>query len=323
MEIILTKSQVDSLIPQEHEDFVIAWKNKNNSYPRFRQLQQSGQRVSDTLPTHPKSNMTTKEYVDKHLGKFLKLIVAKLANQYGETLEKKRGTKSFVSKDAKQLLRSELEVLTYNIFVLEGVENEIEVDSKRFKDSCGGKEPDFVWENRKIIIEVAGMESDEYKNKLQDAEKCFENLGYTVYVIDARKFEKQGKYVSYYKYLCDLLGFEPKQEVINEPYKYLGYTELSREEKQKYIDDNINAFPVTPTQRYKLNKYINQLYGIGKKEYKRRLGMKRYSSSVDKEEIKKFKSQNPMMSNQEIANHFGISKNTVQQATTGMEGRKR
>lgn len=324
MEIILTKSQVESLIPQEHEDFVIAWKKEKKSFPKFRTLQQSGERVGQTLPTHPMAKMTTKEYVDKYLGKFLQLIVAKLANEMGVSLlDSKRGLRQYVSTDAKKILRSELEILTYNIFVLENVADEIEVDSKRFKKLCGGKEPDFVWENRKIIIEVAGMEGEDYWEKLNFAEDCFRKLGYTVYVIDARKFEKQKKYVLYYKYLCELLGFEVKQEVIDSPYKYLGYTEPTKEHKEKYIKDNIDKIPYTSEQRYKLNQYLNQLYGYGVKEYKKRQGMKRFRHSVDKNEIIQFKKQNPQMSNSEIANHFGISKNTVQQATIGLPGRKR
>lgn len=117
MKIILTPNQVENLIPQEDEDFVIPWRNKNGSFPGFRQLQQSGQRVGSTLSTHSKSNTTTKEYVDKHLGKFLNLIVGKLSNEMGISLsDRKRGTRKYVSKDAKKILRSELEILTYNIF---------------------------------------------------------------------------------------------------------------------------------------------------------------------------------------------------------------
>jgi len=322
MKIILTPNQVENLIPQEDEDFVIAWREKNGSFPGFRQLQQSGQRVESTLSTHPKSNMTTKEYVDKHLGKFLNLIVAKLSNEMGISLsDKKRGARRYVSKDAKKILRSELEVLTYNIFVIENIANQIEVDSKRFKNICQGKEPDFVWENKKIIIEVAGMEGEDYWKKLNFAEDCFKNLGYTVYVIDARKFEKQSKYIAYYKYLCQLLGFDVKQEVIDSPYKYLGYSEPTKNFKEKYIEDNINSIPYTLQQRYNLNKYLNQLYGYGIKEYKKRQGIKRFRHSVDKNEIIKFKKENPQMSNSKIADHFGLSKNTVQQLTTGLLAR--
>jgi hypothetical protein len=246
-----------------------------------------------------------------------------LSSKSEESFEKgPLGSRNYISIDGKHVLRSELEALTYNIFVLENLQDEIEVDSKRFQKSCN-KIPDFVWENKKIIIEVAGMEDEEYKNKLKNAEDCFKKLGYKIYVINARPFEKLGKYVNYYLYLCDLLGFEPKEEVIKSPYKYLGYKDVDREFRQKYIDNNIDKLPLNPTQRYTINKYLNQLYGYGVKEYKKRNEMKRYRISSDKKEIKKFKIEHPNLSNKEIADHFGVSKNTVQIITTGMEGLKR
>ncbi len=332
MIILINEEQLNFLFPKEDVDFVKAWKEKNGEYPKFRQLQQSGKikndqfiptKVGDIVPNHPKKDITTKTYVDRYLKKTLSYIVAKLKMESGELFTgRKRGEKSYVSQQGKALLRSELEVLTYNTFILEGIEDEIEIDSKKFKKTCGGKEPDFVWENKKIIIEVAGMEGEEYQNKLSNAKPCFESLGYTVHIINARNYEKQGKYVNYYIDLCNLLGFIPKQKVIEEPYKFLGYSELNKQQKQKYIDDNINSLPLSSSQTYKLNKYINQLYGYGIKEYKEKNQMKRFRTSIGKDEIKKYKLDNPKMSNQEIANYFGISKNTVQNATVGMSGLK-
>lgn len=333
MNILINEEQFNVLFPKEDIDFVKSWKEKNGEYPGFRQLQQSVKqinddefiptKVGDIVPDHPKKNITTKTYVDRYLGKTLSYIVAKLKNESGELFTgRKRGEKSYVSQKGKALLRSELEVLTYNTFILEGIEDEIEIDSRRFKETCGGKEPDFVWENKKIIIEVAGMEGEEYQSKLLNAKDCFESLGYTVHIINARNYEKQGKYVNYYIYLCDLLGFIPKQEVLKEPYKFLGYSNQTRQQKQMYIDDNINSLPLSSSQTYKLNKYINQLYGYGIKQYKEKNQMKRFRTSVGKDEIKKHKLENPGMSNQQIAKYFGISKNTVQNATVGMPGLK-
>ena len=323
MDVIVTKEQLDKNIPQEHIDFVKAWREQMSHYPKFRELQNDGRRVGDVLPTHPKKDLKLKTYVDSYLGKFLNYINADLIHKSGESIEKHvRGTKSYVTKDAKEILRSELELLTYNTFLLEGLIDEIEVDSRRFLDSCN-KIPDFVWENEKLVIEVAGMEDKQYFKKLKGAEKCFQKLGYKVIIIEARPFEKQSKYTSYYKYLCGLLGFDIRNEVIESPYKYLGYTEVDRKFKQKYIDENINKLPLTRKEHYYLNKYINQLYGYGVKEYKNKNLLKRFRHSVDKREILKFKEENPTMSNQEIANHFKVSKNTVQQATKGMIGLKR
>jgi very-short-patch-repair endonuclease len=320
MNIIITNEQLDKLIPLEDIEFVKKYKEQTGHYPKFRELQNNPAKVGDYIPTHSKKNIGLKRYVDKYLGKYLNYINSNLASKSEESFEKGPvGSRNYISIDGKHVLRSELEALTYNIFVLENLQDEIEVDSKIFLKSCN-KIPDFVWENKKIIIEVAGREDEGYKNKLEDAEDCFKKMGYKVYVINARAFEKQGKYVNYYLYLCDLLGFEPKQEVIESPYKYLGYKDVDRKFRQKYIDNNINKLPLNFTQQYTLNKYLNQLYGYGIKEYKKRNDMKRFRNSPDKKEIQQFKTEHPNLSNKEIADYFGVSKNTVQRITFGNEG---
>jgi ribosome-binding protein aMBF1 (putative translation factor) len=58
------------------------------------------------------------------------------------------------------------------------------------------------------------------------------------------------------------------------------------------------------------------------RQYKNKMGIPRYATSKSYQEIIDFKRENPQMSNQEIANHFGVSKNTIQTATSGMPGRK-
>lgn len=324
MRYIITEEQLDRLIPPEDIDFVKQYKKEMNRYPNWRGLQQMDLRVGDIMPNHSKKDLKVRTFMDNYLKKNLSSIVSKLSFESDEAIERgPLGSRNYVTIDGKKALRSELEALTYNIFALENLTNEIEIDSKRFKKDCGGKEPDFVWEKKKIIIEVAGMEDEEYKNKLEIAEDCFKRLKYTVYVINARPFEKQGKYVEYYSYVCKLLGFKPNQDVIESPYKYLGYKEVDREFRQNYIDDNINKLPLDRTQSYTLNKYINQLYGYGIKEYKIKNNLSRFRHSVDKNEIRKYKAKNPTMSNTEIANHFGVHKNTIQIATVGMEGRKK
>ena len=51
--------------------------------------------------------------------------------------------------------------------------------------------------------------------------------------------------------------------------------------------------------------------------------LENFPFTEDKNEIRKYKAKNPTMSNTEIANHFGVHKNTIQIATVGMEGRKK
>jgi hypothetical protein len=317
MDIIITDKQFDKLVPQEHIDFVKAWKQKTGKYPTWQVLKNSGEKVGDTLPTHPKSTIGTKAYVDNYMGKFLNGIVAKLSNESGESFTKVKGAKNYPTPDGKYMLRSELEASTYNIFWLEGLADELEVESKKLKTLCAGKEPDFVWEKRKIIIEIAGWKGPEYEEKLRNAEECFKNLGYTTFIIWDKDFYTGDRYVKYYKYLCSLMGFEPKEEVIKNPWKFLSVKELDRNEIQKFIDDNITKMPYSDLLYKKLTRYINQLYGMTLKEYKKAKGILFKTTSVDYTTIRKFKEDNPEMLAPQIAKHFGLDKKTVYRALTG------
>ena len=325
MNIIITDKQLNQLIFEEkfenvnyedHVKFIDAWKEKFKEYPNFRQLQQSGLKVGDILPSHPKSDITTKTYVDNYLKKDLSKIKAKYMSDSGDPVEQKYGEKNLPTLDGKHLLRSELEVLTYNTFFIHGVADEIEVDSRKLKSQCTGKEPDFIWENRKIIIEIAGWKGDSYEQKLKSAEECFNSLGYKTYVIWDKNFNIN-RYVKFYKFLCELLGFTPKQEVINDPFKFLPVTKLTTVEKQKIIDDNIDKMPYSSNLYQKLSRYINQLHGETIGEYKLKRGLKYYEGSVGSSEIKKFKEENPTLSYPEIAKRLGVSKNTVGRAIRG------
>jgi hypothetical protein len=325
MNIIITDKQLNQLIFEEkfenvnyddHVKFIDAWKEKFKEYPEFRKLQRSGLKVGDILPSHPKSDITTKTYVDNYLKKDLSKIIAIRTADSGDPVEQEYGKKILPTLDGKYLLRSELEVLTYNTFFIHGVADEIEVDSRKLKLECAGKEPDFIWENRKIIIEIAGWKGDSYEQKLKAAEECFNSLGYKTYVIWDKNFNIN-RYAKFYKFLCELLGFTPKQEVINNPFKFLPIIKLTPEKKQIYIDDNIGNIPYSSNLYRTLSKYINQLHGETIAEYKLKRGLPFYKGSVGSTEIKKFKEENPTLSYPEIAKRLGVSKNTVGRAIRG------
>lgn len=323
MDIIVTDDQMDRIIPKEDFEFVRRYRQIKKSYPSYRDLQQSEERVGDIYPEHSKRGIKLRTYVDDYLGKFLEYINIKLASETGDEYvgKKGRGKKVLLTRDEKQTLRSKLEILTYNVFEFEGVIDEIETDTRKFLKQCH-KQPDFLWENRKLIIEVAGMEGDDYHQKLDSGSECLRNLGYDVIVIDARSFEKKGKFVEYYKFLCEKLKFKVRQDVLNNFATFMGHKHLTREWMQKYIDNNINSQPLTRGQEWRLTQYLDQLYGVGIKEYKKQRGLPRFKKSIPINTIRDFKSKNPNMSNNQIALHFGIHKNTVQTATKGMEGRK-
>jgi hypothetical protein len=322
MEVVVTQDQLERLIPQEDIEFVRKFREKFGNYPTFRGLQQGNHTVGEVHPTHSKKDLKWRSYVDG-LGKLFTQIVMLVSKEKDEELAdlKKRG-KRFKSLDKKHLFQSKLEAFTYNIFLLENVAQEIELEPKRFLSTCR-KIPDFVWENKKLVIEVAGMEYEDYLNKLENAKGCFSNLGYDVIILDARLFEKANKFVDYYLYVCKTLGFEPKKEVLESPYKYLGFTQLQKKDLQKYIDDNIGRYNELDRKgQYDLNKYIQQLHGMNVRDYKTKMSIPRFSTSIDKKEIINFKRKNPHLSNKEIADHFGVSKNTIQMVTSGIGGRK-
>jgi hypothetical protein len=319
---IVTPEQVERVVQQEDIEFVKKYREIYGNYPTYRGLQFGNHTVGEVHPEHPMRDLKWATYVGK-LGKLFTPIVMLASKEKDEELAdfKNRGNR-YKSLDNKHLFQSKLAAFTYNIFLLEDVAQEMELESRKFLSTCG-KIPDFIWGNKKLVIEVAGMESENYLSKLESAKTCFSNLGYKVVILDSRLFEKANKFVDYYLYVCKTFGFEPKKEVLESPYKYLGFTQLMKKDLQKYIDDNIGRYNELDRKgQYNLNKYIQQLYGINVRQYKNKMGIKRYVKSKSKQHIIDFKKENPQMSNQEIANHFGVSKNTIQTATSGMPGRK-
>lgn len=309
-------------IPEEDIEFVRKYREKYKDYPSARSLHQGNHYVREVHPTHPKKDIKWSSY-SRFLGPNLQKIVMMVSKEKGEELAdiKKRG-KRLLSLDKKHLFVSQLEAFTYNIFLLENIADQMELEPKRFLVTCN-KIPDFVWEKQKMVIEVAGMASEKYVNKLEGAKKCFSDLGYEVVVLDARKYEKTNKFAEYYLYLCEVFGFEPKKEILNSPYQYMGFTKLKREDLQKFIDDNIGRYNELDRKgQYNLNKYVQELYGMNVRQYKSKMNIPRYSSSVSKQKIIDFKKENPQMTNQQIADYFGVHKRTVQSASVGLPGRK-
>ena len=319
---IVTPEQVERVIQQEDIEFVKRYREMFGNYPTFRGLKNGDHTVGEVYPEHPMRHLKWSTYVGK-LGTLFTPIVMLASKEKDEELAdfKSRGNR-YKSLDDKYLFQSLLAAFTYNIFVLENVAQEMELESRKFFSTCG-KIPDFIWENKKLVIEVAGMESENYLSKLESAKTCFSDLGYNVVILDARLFEKANKFVDYYLYVCKTFGFEPKKEVLESPYKYLGFTQLMKKDLQKYIDDNIGRYgDLDRKGQYNLNKYIQLLHGMDVRQYKNKMGIPRYYNSVSAQEIINFKLKNPQMSNRDIAKHFGVSINKVWLDTKGLPGRK-
>jgi hypothetical protein len=131
---------------------------------------------------------------------------------------------TYKTLDGKYTLKSRHETLAYNIFDKEGILDQIKPQGQQFQKTCH-KVPDFVWESKKIIIEIAGVNESlrpGYWEKLLTAKPCFEKQGYTVYIIDTRKGSPYYNYIKFYNYLCKLLGFIPKSEIKDNILSYIG-----------------------------------------------------------------------------------------------------
>jgi DNA-binding CsgD family transcriptional regulator len=243
------------------------------------------------------------------------------------------GYKRYRSLDKKHRFRSQHEVLAYNIFDKEGIVDQIESEAYRFKKTCN-KIPDFVWESKKIIIEVAGMDDKgfyksgpTYTQKLKKAKKCFEKQGYTVYIIDTRQNSIYYNYVKFYEHLGDLLGFTLKPEIKDDIFSYIGdpIDIIKRNQKiiqyykhnKQYIKDNKityqdigkNFNPIAePKEVFRILKQagFTALRPLTPDQYKTRKEKIIDFIEQNQEDIK-----NNKITYQDIANKFNTSKETI------------
>jgi predicted transcriptional regulator len=228
----------------------------------------------------------------------------------------KAGSKKYKSLDGKQNFRSRHEALAYNIFDNEGVLDQIESEAYRFLETCS-KIPDFVWENKKIIIEIAGINESlrpGYWKKLEDAKPCLKKQGYTVYIIDTRDRSPYKNYIKFYNYLCKLLGFTPKPEIIDDIYSYVGDPiDLIKRNQEiiQYKKDNPEAGPT------EIAKNLNVTYNTVKKILHNANLTIPKSQTLAKiqsrnQEIIQYKKNNPEAGPTEIAKKFNLSLGSIE-----------
>jgi DNA-binding CsgD family transcriptional regulator len=222
----------------------------------------------------------------------------------------KLGGKNYKSFDGKQNFRSKHEALAYNIFDNEGVLDQIESEAYRFQKTCN-KIPDFVWESKKIIIEIAGMTdslSPGYWEKLETAKPCFEKQGYTVYIIDTRRSSLYYNHIKFYEHLCDLLGFTPKPEIKDNINLYIGdpidFIKQSQEIIQ-YKKDNPKATAKEIAAKFNINIHTIKL--IISKAKLTTLSQRQAKN----QEIIQYKKDNPNATYPEIATKFNATIPTV------------
>jgi predicted transcriptional regulator len=228
----------------------------------------------------------------------------------------KAGSKKYKSLDGKQNFRSRHEALAYNIFDNEGVLDQIENEAYRFLETCR-KIPDFVWENKKIIIEIAGINESlrpGYWKKLEDAKPCLKKQGYTVYIIDTRDRSPFKNYIKFYNYLCKLLGFTPKSEIIDDIYSYVGDPIDLVKRNQEIIQYKNNNPEAGPTE---IAKNLNITYSVIKHVLRNADLVIPKSQTIAKtqarnQEIIQYYHDNKEATQQEIANKFNLSLSTIE-----------
>jgi hypothetical protein len=321
---IIDQNQIDvalSAFNPEDIEFLRRYKENRGFFPTYRDLQQDNRYVKEIYPEHTKSNIKLKTFVEFYLKNF-NTLKSLLSNKERLTLKKFTGKgpaeKQLLSKDFKQVFRSELEVVAYNIFVVHNLTDQIIVEDTSFLKTCN-KIPDFYWPNKKIVIEIAGRKEFDYLKKLQDAQVCFKKMGLTPIIIYTRSYEKSSKYKEFYIDFCNLVGLKPKPEIIENPYKFLGKQSLNLQYMLNYIEQNVGKYDKNSNTTRLLNKYLQQLYGISLRDYQKQLNLPRYKErGSKKDEIIKYKQENPHLSNKQIADKFNLSKSQIQRILTSI-----
>jgi hypothetical protein len=259
--------------------FFIKFYEKYGFLPYPKEMERLGSivKIGDIYPDHPMSHLTTKSYYICK-SKVFKNIRDNVSKQLGLILsDTKRGSKRYITNDGKYELRSIYEVIFYNIFMLNGESENLEVDSKKFYNQCGEiqKEVDFIYKG-KTVIEIAGMDKPGYFDKIISAMKCIESLGYNAIVYKTRELTRTSSYYDFYKEVCKDFNF-PIDESINSNIELLiGHNNLDKETMKKFIDDNIGSVTqnTDPKKYYQLKMYIKKLYGMSVSQYRKEQGIK-------------------------------------------------
>jgi predicted transcriptional regulator len=311
MKIIITESQYNFLLESEqinpeNLNFFEKFYEEEKFLPTYKTLENlSNKKVGDYLPEHPKANVNLKTFVNKYVPE-LSLILSLLEKKYGVLPTKKEsGYGTYVSIDGKYRFKSLFENIFYNIFVENGVGNELEYESRDFYKDCK-KIPDFLLENEKKVIEIAGMEKQDYLEKLQNAKECFKNKGYETIIINVRKDQKNHRYIKFYENISELFGFPIREDILENPIKIINYKNIDKNFMQDYIDEHINRFDRKRGETDMLAKFVKHLGYDSINDYKRKKGLIRFKDSVSLEDVVELVKSG--MKYDDIANQLGISR---------------
>jgi len=290
MKIILTESQYNFLIESINVDpenlkFIENFYEKEGFLPTYTVLQNMKNKiVSDYYPEHPKANIKLKTFVNLYLKDF-KNIINVLEKKYNLLPQSPSGrNKIYLSNDGKHRFKSLFETIFYNIFVEYNLANELTYESREFLKDCG-KIPDFKWENKKLLIEIGGMESEEYWKKLNGSEDCFKKYGYDTIIINARDLQKQHSYTKFYELVCNLFGFSLREDILKNPMIIINYRNIDEKFMNEFIDTNIENFDRKRGETDMLIKFLKHFGYNGINDYKKKMGLKRFENSVSLDDV--------------------------------------
>ena len=235
-------------------------------------------KIGDIYPEHPVAHLNTKSYYlckSKVFNDIKKIVAEKLGIILADT---RSGARLYKTNDGKYDLRSIYEVIFYNIFMLNGEADKLEVDSKKFYGNCGEiqKEVDFIYKDE-TVIEIAGMVSSEYFDKLNSAMKCIESLGYSTIIYNTREMTKKFSYYEFYEKICQDFGFPVDEGMRYNVISLIGHNNLSLDVMKDFVDKHIGISGLQssdPKKYYRLLMFVKKLYGKTIQDYRKELGIK-------------------------------------------------
>ena len=257
----------------ENEDFDVDYEVlkgfwlKYKQLPRYNRIRNDNRniRVKYLYKDYPK-DIALGTWIQYVPGKKFNDLYIKLLddfNLYEMNELEKRGGKNYVTSDSNGndvLLRSGGEVIAFNTLKYYGLDQDIEIDSRKFYNDCGEiyKEVDFLIPKYKTVIEIAGGESEKYFEKLDLSKECIEKFGWRYEYIKTKG--KTAKYI--HDRIVDILGINNSNynhdEIIN--YKSLDKNKVKENLTKNLIDSEVK--PYNETTRKKLEKGIEIIYGV-------------------------------------------------------------
>jgi hypothetical protein len=244
---------------------------KYKKLPRHNRLKNNsrGIKVKELFNDYPSDISVSTWLQYKGAKKFNELYLKLLDefNLYEQNEREKKGGKNYIVTDSKGrdiLLRSNGEVIAFNVLKYYGLDQEVEIDSRKFYNFCGeiSKEVDFLLPNKKVIIEIAGMRGKGYFDKLEKSKQCIENLGGEEvgwrfeYIMTENK---PPKYI--HDKIVDILNINNSNYDNNE---ILNYKSLDKDKVRNHLIDNLiksENNPYNETLRKRIEKGISIIYG--------------------------------------------------------------